>query len=137
MFKVEAAPPRESVATVVLNTVAAVALLVVISALVVPFTPKSPAMFVSFCSSTVPKGLTTMLPEAAVVKVKLPLVFVQPEAPPEAKVKTPVELPMLVAAVPLALMLAVPIDVNVVNAPVLADVAPMAVELMPVAVVLK
>ena len=44
--------------------------------------------------------------------VKLPEVLVQPEAPPEAIVKTPVELPRLVAAVPVALMLAVPVIVT-------------------------
>ena len=52
------------------------------------------------------------VPEVAVWMVKLPLVFVQPDVPPEAKVKTPVELPMLVADVPVALMFPVPVTVT-------------------------
>ena len=54
----------------------------------------------------------TVLPDVAVVIVRLPEVFVQPDAPPEAIVNTPVELPILVAAVPVALMLAVPVNVT-------------------------
>ena len=44
--------------------------------------------------------------------VKFPDVFVQEEAPPEAITNTPVELPRLVAAVPVALMLVMPVTVS-------------------------
>ena len=53
-----------------------------------------------------------MVPEVAVWIVRLPEVLVQDETPAEVIVKTPVEFPMLVAAVPVALMLAVPVTVR-------------------------
>ncbi len=52
------------------------------------------------------------VPEVAVEIVKLPAVFVQAEVPPEAKVNTPVELPMFVALVPVALRFPVPVMVT-------------------------
>ena len=55
--------------------------------------------------------LKRILPDVAVLNVKSPDVFVQPDAPPEAKVNTPVELPMFVADVPVALILPVPVTV--------------------------
>jgi len=59
-----------------------------------------------------PAESTARVPDVAVCMVKLPEVFVQEEVPPEAMTKAPVELPRLVAAVPVALMLVVPVTVN-------------------------
>ena len=39
-------------------------------------------------------------------------VLVQPDTPPEAKVNAPVELPMLVTAVPVVLIFPIPVTVN-------------------------
>ena len=50
-------------------------------------------------------------PEVAVEMVKLPEVLVQAEVPPEANVNAPVELPILVAEVPVALIFPVPVTV--------------------------
>ena len=55
---------------------------------------------------------TAMVPEVAVCMVKLPEVFVQLLVPPDATTKVPVEFPMFVAAVPVALMFAVPVMVS-------------------------
>ena len=84
MLSVVAAPPMLKLVTAELNKVA-VLVVEVMSALVAPFTPRSPAILVSFCSSMVPNGFKMMFPEVAVARLKLPLVFVQPEAPPEVK----------------------------------------------------
>ena len=43
-----------------------------------------------------PAEVMAKVPLVAVAMVKLPEVFVQPEAPPEAMVKAPVELPRVV-----------------------------------------
>ena len=59
-----------------------------------------------------PAESTAMVPEVAVWMVRLPEVLVQLDVPPEAMTKAPVELPMLVAAVPVALILVVPVTVN-------------------------
>ena len=58
-----------------------------------------------------PAESTAMVPEVAVEMVKLPAVLVQDEVPPLAITKAPVELPILVAAVPVALILVVPVMV--------------------------
>ena len=84
MLSVVAAPPMLKLVTAELNKVA-VLVVEVISALAVPFTPRSPAILVSFCSSMVPNGFKMMFPEIAVARLKLPEVLVQPEAPPEVK----------------------------------------------------
>ena len=84
ILSVVAAPPMLKLVTAELNKVA-VLVVEVMSALVAPFTPRSPAILVSFCSSMVPNGFKMMFPEVAVARLKLPLVFVQPEAPPEVK----------------------------------------------------
>ena len=76
---------------------------------------------------TFPIEFRRILPDVAVLKVKSPDVFVQPDAPPEARVNTPVELPMLVAAVPVALMFAVPTEVSVVNVPAAEELPPIIV----------
>ena len=52
-----------------------------------------------------------ILPDVAVCKVKSPDVFVQPDAPPDARVNTPVLFPILLALVPVALILPVPVTV--------------------------
>ena len=72
---------------------------------------------------TFPIEFRRILPLVAVLNVKSPEVFVQPDAPPDAKVNTPVELPMFVADVPVALMFAVPTEVRVVNVAA-AELAP-------------
>ena len=51
-------------------------------------------------------------PVVTVEIVKLPEVLVQEDVPPEAMTRAPVELPRLVAAVPVALMLVVPVTVR-------------------------
>ena len=68
---------------------------------------------VAFVPPTVklPAESKASVPEVAVEMVKSPLVLVQADVPPEVKVKAPVELPMLVAAVPVALRLPVPVTV--------------------------
>ncbi len=58
-----------------------------------------------------PAESTAMVPEVAVCMVRLPDVLVQEDVPPDAMTNTPVEFPMLVADVPVALMLAVPVTV--------------------------
>lgn len=75
-------------------------------------------------------------PEVAVEMVKLPDVLVQEDDPPEAITKAPVELPILVADVPVALILAVPpvivIPADPVSNPVEVIVpAPLVVMLSP------
>ena len=55
---------------------------------------------------------STKLPEEAVEIVKLPAVLVQELVLPEATTRAPVELPRLVAEVPVALMLVVPVTVR-------------------------
>jgi hypothetical protein len=55
-----------------------------------------------------PAEVTARVPDPDVEIVKLPEVLVQEEVDPEAITRAPVELPMLVAFVPVALMLAVP-----------------------------
>lgn len=55
---------------------------------------------------------TAMVPLVKVWMVRFPLVLDQLEVPPEATTKAPVELPKLVAAVPVALMLVVPVTVR-------------------------
>ena len=84
ILSVVAAPPMLKLVTAELNKVA-VLVVEVMSALVAPFTPRSPVMLVSFCSSMVPNGFKMMFPEIAVARLKLPEVLVQPEAPPEVK----------------------------------------------------
>jgi hypothetical protein len=51
------------------------------------------------------------VPDVAVEIVKLPDVFVHDDVPPDAITKAPVELPMLVAEVPVALIFPVPVTV--------------------------
>jgi hypothetical protein len=63
-----------------------------------------------------PAEVSARMPEVAVEMVRLPLVLVQPEDPPELMVTMPLVLPMLVGAVPEILMLAVP---TIVVAPVI------------------
>jgi hypothetical protein len=52
------------------------------------------------------------VPDVAVEIVRSPEVFAQEEVEPEATTKAPVELPMFVAAVPVALILVVPVTVK-------------------------
>ena len=59
-----------------------------------------------------PAESTAIVPDVAVWIVKFPDVFVHDDVPPEAMTRAPVELPMFVAAVPVALMLVVPVTVN-------------------------
>ena len=59
-----------------------------------------------------PAESMVIVPDDAVWMVRLPEVLFQLDVPPEAMTRAPVELPRLVAAVPVALMLAVPVTVN-------------------------
>ncbi len=59
-----------------------------------------------------PAEVSARVPEVTVEIVKLPAVLDQAEVPLEAKVKTPLELPMLVADIPVALIFAVPVTVS-------------------------
>jgi hypothetical protein len=79
---------------------------------VVPDFPRDVEVEFVIPSCNAPAESMIVFPDVAVVIVKLPAVFVQEEAPPEAIVKTPVELPILVAAVPVALILVVPVIVR-------------------------
>jgi hypothetical protein len=79
---------------------------------VVPDFPKDVPVEFVIPSCSAPAESITVLPDVAVVIVRFPDVFVQLEAPPEATVKTPVELPMFVAAVPVALIFVVPVIVK-------------------------
>ena len=77
-------------------------------------TPDRPKVTpVAFVPPTVkdPAESKAKVPDVAVEIVRLPLVFVQLLVPPEAMTKVPVELPMLVALVPVALTLPVPVTV--------------------------
>ena len=78
---------------------------------VVATLPKLVAVELTVPRFNIPAESTVMVPEVAVWMVKLPEVLFQEEVPPEAMTKAPVELPRLVAAVPVALMLAVPVTV--------------------------
>ena len=59
-----------------------------------------------------PAEVKASVPLVAVEMVRLPEVLVQAEVPPEAKVKAPLEFPILVAEGPVAVMLVVPVTVN-------------------------
>lgn len=72
-----------------------------------------------------PAEVRANIPELEVEIVKFPEVFVQDEVPPEASDSAPVEFPILVAEVPVALILAVPLFW--VNAPVAVSVPVIAV----------
>ena len=59
-----------------------------------------------------PAEVKANVPDVTVERVRLPEVLVQPDTPPEAKVNAPVELPMLVTAVPVVLIFPIPVTVN-------------------------
>lgn len=59
-----------------------------------------------------PAEVAAKVPEVAVERVSPPEVLVQEEVPPEASTNAPVELPMLVAAVPVAFIFVVPVTVS-------------------------
>ena len=59
-----------------------------------------------------PAESKTRVPEVTVEIVKFPDVFVQADVPPDARTNAPVELPILVPEVPVALMLVVPVTVS-------------------------
>ena len=59
-----------------------------------------------------PAEVKANAPDVTVERVRLPEVFVQEDVPPDSKANTPVELPMLVAAVPVVLIFPVPVTVN-------------------------
>ena len=59
-----------------------------------------------------PTLVRARMPEVAVDIVRLPDVLVQAEVPPEAKVSVPVELPIVVVAVPVEFIFVVPVSVS-------------------------
>ncbi len=122
--KVVAAPARFTVVAVALTklkVVEGVVREVVISGevvarvpLTVVVTPDLPiAKDVALVGPTfnAPAESTAIVPDVAVCMVRLPEVFVQLDVPPDAITNAPVELPMLVAEVPVALIFPVPVTV--------------------------
>jgi hypothetical protein len=108
---------------------------------VVPLFPREVPVELVIPSWRAPTESMTVLPEVAVVIVRFPEVFVQPDAPPEATVRIPVEFPRLVAAVPVELIAAVPPETVIPAEPVKSPAEVMVpvdvVEMFPVVVTLS